>query len=245
MPSASSAAFAKYPTRGEEIANSLSHGLGLVLAIAGLPILTLIAQRAGDVSAVVGAAIFGVSAILLYLASTLYHAIGHPRIKAILRLLDHAVIYLLIAGTYTPIALGVLHGSWGWAMLGTIWTLALAGLIFKALAGMRFPRASTFLYLAMGWVAVIAIRPLWLHMAPARIGLVAGRRHGLQRRGDLLRARREVPLQPFHLAPVRARRHDLPFFRGAALCHLIPASTKCLRTVTGRLLRRLFSVLAC
>jgi len=175
MSSASSRSFAKSPTRGEEVANSLSHGLGLLLAIAGLPILTAHAERAGDASAVVGAAIFGVSAILLYLASTLYHAIPHPRIKAILRLIDHAAIYLLIAGTYTPIALGVLHGGWGWTMLGTIWTLALAGLMFKALAGVRFPRVSTFLYVAMGWVALIAIRPLWLHMAPAGLAwLLAG-----------------------------------------------------------------------
>ncbi len=82
-------------------------------------------------------------------------------------MLDHGAIYLLIAGTYTPITLGVLRGGWGWAMLGAVWTLALAGLVFKAFAGARFHRLSTVLYLAMGWLAVIAIRPLWLHMAPA------------------------------------------------------------------------------
>ena len=126
-------------------------------------------------SAVVGAAIFGSSAILLYLASTLYHAIPQPRIKDILRLLDHAAIFLLIAGTYTPITLGVLHGGWGWTLFGLIWGLALAGLIFKALVGVRFPRLSTLLYVAMGWVVVIAIRPLWLHMAAGGlIWLAAG-----------------------------------------------------------------------
>ncbi|TAL85250.1 MAG: hemolysin III family protein [Rhodanobacter sp.] len=162
-------------TRGEEIANSVSHGLGLLLALAGLPVLILHAVRTGGVSAVVGAAIFGGSAVLLYLASTLYHAITHQRIKAIFRALDHAAIYLLIAGTYTPIALGVLRGGVGWTMLGVIWSLALAGLLFKAMVGMRFPRVSTVLYVGMGWVALIAIRPLWLHMAPGGlIWLLAG-----------------------------------------------------------------------
>ena len=162
-------------TLGEEIANSVSHGLGLLLAIAGLPVLILHAVRTGGVSAVVGAAIFGSSAILLYLASTLYHAIAHPRIKAIFRALDHAAIYLLIAGTYTPIALGVLHGGVGWTLLGVIWSLALAGLLFKAMVGMRYPRVSTVLYVGMGWVALIAIRPLWMHMAAGGlIWLLAG-----------------------------------------------------------------------
>ena len=165
MPSMTTSSRARRPTFGEELANSLSHGLGLLLAIAGLPILVVHAEHRDSVSAVVGAAIFGSSAILLYLASTLYHAIPQQRIKDIFRLLDHAAIFLLIAGTYTPITLGVLHGGWGWTLFGLIWGLALAGLIFKALVGVRFPRLSTLLYVAMGWVVVIAIRPLWLHMA--------------------------------------------------------------------------------
>ena len=170
-----SASLARRPTFGEELANSLSHGLGLLLAIVGLPFLIVHAEHNGSVSAVVGAAIFGSSAILLYLASTLYHAIPQRRIKDILRLLDHAAIFLLIAGTYTPITLGVLHGGWGWTLFGLIWGLALAGLIFKALVGVRFPRLSTLLYVAMGWVVVIAIRPLWLHMAAGGlIWLAAG-----------------------------------------------------------------------
>ena len=180
MPSMTTASPARRPTFGEELANSLSHGLGLLLAIVGLPFLIshaliMHAEHHGSVSAVVGAAIFGGSAILLYLASTLYHAIPQPRIKDILRLLDHAAIFLLIAGTYTPITLGVLHGGWGWTLFGLIWGLALAGLIFKALVGVRFPRLSTLLYVAMGWVVVIAIRPLWLHMAAGGlIWLAAG-----------------------------------------------------------------------
>ncbi|OOG38559.1 MULTISPECIES: hemolysin III family protein [unclassified Rhodanobacter] len=165
MPRTSVSAITRHQTLGEEIANSLSHGFGLLLAIAALPILVIHAQHVGGISAIVGAAIFGSSAVLLYLASTLYHAISHQRLKAIFRALDHAAIYLLIAGTYTPITLGVLHGGWGWTMLGVIWSLALAGLVFKAMVGPRFPRVSTLMYVAMGWVVMIAIRPLWLHMS--------------------------------------------------------------------------------
>ena len=147
-------------TFGEEIANSVSHGLGLLLAIAGLPILIASALRSGGAAAVVGSAVFGTSAILLYLASTLYHAVPHERVKQILQRLDHAAIYLLIAGTYTPIALGVLRGNWGWSLLGAIWSLALLGVAFKLVVGARFHRLSTALYVAMGWAALIAIRPL-------------------------------------------------------------------------------------
>lgn len=162
-------------TLGEEISNSVSHGLGLLLAAIGLPVLIVHAVENGGPSAVVGAAVFGSSAVLLYLASVLYHAISHPRAKAVLQRLDHAAIYLLIAGTYTPFTLGVLRGGWGWALFGLVWGLALLGLLFKAFAGMRFPRMSTFLYVAMGWVALIAIRPLWLRVPmPGLIWLLAG-----------------------------------------------------------------------
>jgi hemolysin III len=166
---------ARHASFGEELANTLSHGLGLLLATAGLPLLILDALRRGGALPVLGAAVFGTSAILLYLASTLYHAIAHARAKTVLRRLDHAAIYLLIAGTYTPIALGVLRGSGGWALLGVIWTLAVAGVIFKILAGARFGRLSTVLYVAMGWLALVAIRPLWQHMAPGGLAwLFAG-----------------------------------------------------------------------
>ncbi len=162
-------------TRGEELANSISHGLGLLLAAAGLPVLVVRADQVGSGYAMAGALVFGGSAVLLYLASTLYHAAVKPRVKAILRALDHAAIYLLIAGTYTPITLGVLRGGWGWGLFGLVWGLALAGLLFKALGGLRFPHLSTVLYLAMGWVGVIAIHPLWVHMeAGGLIWLAAG-----------------------------------------------------------------------
>lgn len=170
MSSTLTPATSRDPTLGEEIANSISHGFGLLLASAGLPILIISALRAGSTTAVVASAIFGGSAILLYLASTLYHAVPHARIKALLQRLDYAAIYLLIAGTYTPVALGVLRGGWGWTLLGVIWGLALLGAVFKLAVGARFHRLSTALYVAMGWAALIAIRPLWLHMAPG--GLV-------------------------------------------------------------------------
>lgn len=166
MPAASTTTISRAQSLGEEIANSISHGLGLLLAIVGLPFLVVNAMHTGSALAVAGAAIFGSSAILLYLASTLYHAVSHERIKEMLQRMDHGAIYLLIAGTYTPITLGVLRGSWGWALLGVVWTLALAGVLFKTLVGVRFQHVSTLLYVAMGWGALIAIRPLWLHMAP-------------------------------------------------------------------------------
>ncbi|MGN2250176.1 hemolysin III family protein [Frateuria sp. GZRe14] len=166
---------ARASSTGEEIANSISHGLGLLLAIAGLPLLILDALQRGGALPVLGAAVFGGSAIVLYLASTLYHAIPHARAKSMLRRFDHAAIYLLIAGTYTPIALGVLRGGVGWALLAVIWTLAVAGVIFKLLVGARFHRLSTGLYVAMGWLALAAIRPLWQHMAPGGLAwLLAG-----------------------------------------------------------------------
>ena len=160
---------------GEEIANCISHGLGLLLAIAGLPLLVVNALHTRSGLAVAGAAIFGGSAILLYLSSTLYHAVPHARIKERLQRLDPGAIYVLIAGSYTPITVGVLRGSVGWSLLAGIWTLAVAGVIFKALAGARYDRLSTLLYVAMGWAAVVAIKPLWLHMQPGGLAwLFAG-----------------------------------------------------------------------
>jgi len=174
-PPTSPPASPQIPSRGEEIANSVSHGLGLLLAIIGLPFLVIGAMQTQSRLAVAGAAIFGGSAVLLYLASTLYHAVAHAQTKERLQRLDHSAIYILIAGTYTPITLGVLRGSWGWSLLAVVWTLAVAGVIFKALAGARYDRISTLLYLAMGWLALVAIKPLWLHMQPGGLAwLFAG-----------------------------------------------------------------------
>ena len=156
---------ARIPTFGEELANTISHGLGLVLATVGLPFLILDALHHGGEQAVFGASIFGGTAVLLYLASTLYHAVPHTRVKAWLLRLDYSAIYLFIAGTYTPIALGVVRGRWGWTLFAVVWSLALAGVIFKLLVGDRFHRLSTLLYLGLGWTGLIAIQPLWLNMS--------------------------------------------------------------------------------
>ena len=148
---------------GEEIANSVSHGAGFVMAVVALPLLVLRALPHGA-AAVVGASVFGATLALLYLSSTLYHALRHAGAKRVFRVLDHSAIYLLIAGTYTPFMLGVLRGAWGWSLLSVIWALAVTGVVLKSTLGMRFPRLSTAVYLLMGWMVVIAIRPLWMHM---------------------------------------------------------------------------------
>lgn len=160
---------------GEELANSLSHGVGFVLAVAATPILIIGAVRGGSAGAVVGNSIFGATMVVLYLASTWYHAVPVSRLKDRLHRLDHAAIYLLIAGTYTPFTLGVLGGPWGWSLFGIVWGAALVGVCDKLIAGIRHPRLSTALYLIMGWSVLIVIRPLVLSMPAQGLGwLVAG-----------------------------------------------------------------------
>ncbi len=149
---------------GEEIANSVSHGVGLLAAVAVVPVLVVSAVQRGSASAIVGASVFGATMVLVYLTSTLYHALPSNRAKRVFRILDHGAIYLLIAGTYTPITLGVLRGAWGWTLLGVVWGLALVGVVLKAIGGVRYLKLSTCLYLAMGWFALVAVKPLWLHM---------------------------------------------------------------------------------
>ncbi len=150
-------------TRGEEIANSISHGTGFVATLAGFPFLILGALQHGA-TAVVGAAVFGASMSTLYLTSTVYHALRSERAKRVARIVDHGAIYLLIAGTYTPFTLGALHGPWGWTLFAMIWALALFGVLLKSFGGIKYHKLSTALYLAMGWLIVIAARPLWLHV---------------------------------------------------------------------------------
>jgi len=160
---------------GEEIANSLSHGVGLLAAVAAIPTLVASAVRRGSVAGIVGASVFAVTVVLLYLTSTLYHALPRSRAKRVFRVLDHSAIFLLIAGTYTPFTLGVLHGTWGWALLGLVWGFAILGVVLKAVGGVRYPRLSTCLYLGMGWLILIAVKPLWLRVPPAGLlWLLAG-----------------------------------------------------------------------
>jgi hemolysin III len=147
-------------TRGEELANSISHGTGFLATLIALPVLVIDARPDGTV-AIVGAAVFAATAAFLYLTSTLYHALAQNRAKRVFRILDHGAIYLLIAGTYTPFTLGVLRGPWGWTLFACIWALAVAGIVLKAVAGVRHPRLSTGLYVAMGWLILVAAKPLW------------------------------------------------------------------------------------
>lgn len=144
----------------EEHANALTHGLGLVLALVGVPILIVLAAISGDAWRLVGVGIYGATLISLYLASTVYHAVRYLPAKRVLRALDHSAIYLLIAGTYTPFTLVNLRGAWGWTLFGLVWALALFGIIWKAVRVERQAVLSTVLYLAMGWLVVIAVGPL-------------------------------------------------------------------------------------
>jgi hemolysin III len=160
---------------GEEIANSLSHGIGLLLAIASLPILVHHAALRGTAADVVGASLFAGTAIILYLVSTLYHAMAAGRVKGWLNRLDHASIYLFIAGSYMPFLLGVLRGAWGWSLFGVVWGAAALGVAAKLLDRLKHPLWSTGLYVAMGWIALIAAAPLVERMSTAGlVWLIAG-----------------------------------------------------------------------
>ena len=160
---------------GEEIANSLTHGAGLLASLVGLPVLVVAAAGRGDAAHVVGCSVFAASLVTLYAASTIYHAVPPSRAKQLLRVVDHAAIYLLIAGTYTPFTLGVLRGAWGWTLFGVVWSLAGLGIIFKVLLGTRYPRASTIFYLAMGWLGVVAVQPMMAQVpAAGLLWLLAG-----------------------------------------------------------------------
>jgi hemolysin III len=161
-------------TSAEEIANAVSHGVGLVAILGATPFLIAAACRHGAVSGILGAALFAGSAALLYLASMLYHAAPAPR-KALFRMLDHLAIFFLIAGTYTPFALGPLRGALGWTIFAIAWLLAFLGVLFKIFARFRFPYLSTAMYIAMGWLAVFIIRPLARHLPiGGLLWLVAG-----------------------------------------------------------------------
>lgn len=146
---------------GEEIANSVSHGIGLLAALTACPILVMSALARGDRAGIAGAAVFATTMVLLYLASTIFHALPPSHAKRVFQILEHSAIYLLIAGTYTPFTLGVLHGAWGWTLFGLVWTMAVTGTVFKALGGVRYNTFSTWMYLAMGWLVLIAIEPVW------------------------------------------------------------------------------------
>ncbi len=151
---------ARPQTRAEELANGITHGAGLIFSLAALPVIALMASGTREPLYIAGSVVFGITMVLVYLTSTVYHVLREGRAKQLFRVLDHSAIYLLIAGTYTPFALGALRGPWGWTLLGVNWGLAVFGIVAKFTVGFRFPRLSTVLYLAMGWVGIVAIQPM-------------------------------------------------------------------------------------
>jgi hemolysin III len=160
-------------TTAEEIAHSVLHGLGIILSIAGLAILSAYAALHGTVWHVVGCSVFGATLILLYVASTLYHSIPNPGAKNVLRRLDHAAIYLLIAGTYTPYALGPLKGPLGWTLFTIVWGLALCGILLEVVPKLRRRGLAIALYLGMGWLVIFAIQPLARAISAEGVALLA------------------------------------------------------------------------
>lgn len=159
----------------DEIASALTHGLGAVAALAGGAVLITLAALYGDGWQLSASIVFGTTLLLLYVASTLYHSIQHPVAKGRLKVFDHCAIYLLIAGTYTPFTLIGLRGPWGWGLFAAIWTLAIAGVVFKLFYTGRFKLLSTIIYIAMGWLVVVAFKPMLSSLDGWTIGwLLAG-----------------------------------------------------------------------
>jgi hemolysin III len=160
--------------RREEMANTLTHGVGMLAALgAGATLITLAAYRS-SVWHIVATSIFVATLVMLYGASTAYHAVRSPTWKARLKVVDHAAIYLLIAGTYTPFTIGALRGGGGWSLFGAIWALAALGVVFKLFTAGRFKRVSTLIYVAMGWLVLIAVGPLVRHLEPVTLSWLLG-----------------------------------------------------------------------
>ena len=198
-----------------ELINVATHGVGLMLSIAGLVALVTLAASRGGTRHVVAYSVYGSTLIILYLASTFYHSVTAPRAKLVLRVIDHIAIYLLIAGTYTPFTLLTLRGGWGWSLFGVVWGLALLGSLFKILFIGRFAKTSLVIYLLMGWMVLVGIEPLLASAAPRRVGVAAGRGSGLHARRRVLRPEVDA-LPPRDLACLRHGRQRLPLLRGAA-----------------------------
>ncbi|MED4778917.1 hemolysin III family protein, partial [Bacillus atrophaeus] len=156
----------------EEIANAVTHGLGVLLSIPAIVYLVIFSANYGTVWDIVSFSVFGVSMLLLYLSSTLLHSIQHKKTKDILEIIDHSAIYVLIAGTYTPFLLGPLKGTLGFTMLIIVWSLALGGIVFKIFFVKRFIIVSTLVYLLMGWLMIIAVKPLYASLTGAGFGLL-------------------------------------------------------------------------
>jgi hemolysin III len=152
--------YSRVDTKKEEIASSIIHGIGALLSISGLSVLLALASRQGDALRLASISVYGATLIVLYISSTIYHISLNPGVKKVFHVFDHASIYLLIAGTYTPFCLVILRGNWGWSIFGIVWGIAVLGIVFKAFFTGRFKILSTILYLVMGWIVIIALKPL-------------------------------------------------------------------------------------
>ncbi len=171
-------------SQGEELANSISHGAGFLAAVIGTPFLLMRAVHLGGGRALLGMGVFAATTLLLYLSSAIHHWLAPGRAKDLFEVFDHAAIFLMIAGTYTPIALGVLWGPWGWSILGLIWPIAIFGVLLKTLRGLQPPRFTISLYVLMGWLLFIAFKPLTEHMPLPGLLLILG--GGLAYTGGLI-----------------------------------------------------------
>ncbi len=159
----------------EEVANSVTHGVGLALSVIGLAVLIAFTSLYGSVLHIVSCSVYGATLVMLYAASTLYHSFRSPRLKHIFKIIDHCSIYLLIAGTYTPFTLVMLRGTWGWGLFAVVWMLCFVGIIFKLFFVNRFMILSTIIYVMMGWLVIVAIKPMLAMIPPGCIlWLVAG-----------------------------------------------------------------------
>ena len=157
----------------DEVANCVTHGVGLALSVAGFVALVALAWARGDAWHVGSCAVYGASLVALYLASTLYHGARAPRAKRRLQALDHCGIYLLIAGTYTPFTLVTLRGPWGWTLFGLVWGLALAGILFRVLCGTRYRPVAVASYVLLGWLCVVAVKPILEHVPLGALAWIA------------------------------------------------------------------------
>ncbi|KAF1699640.1 PAQR family membrane homeostasis protein TrhA [Pseudoxanthomonas suwonensis] len=202
----------------DEIANALTHGLGAAVALAAGAVLITLAAIYGDGLQLAGAIVFSVALLLLYTASTLYHAIQHPVAKGRLKVFDHCAIYLLIAGTYTPFTLIGLRGPWGWGLFAAIWTLALAGVVFKLFFTGRFKRLSTAIYIAMGWLVLVAAKPMLSSLDGWTLGWLIGG-GGAYTLGTVFYHRESIPYSHaiWHL-----------FVIAGSVCHFVAVSAQVL-----------------
>ena len=164
--------FERVQSLGEEIANSITHGMGAALSLVALPFLVMAGLPHGA-GVVTGNIVFGASLFLLYISSTIYHSLARNRAKRVFRIIDHSAIYVLIAGTYTPFMLGVLRGPWGWSLLAVVWGLAALGVGLTSAVGVKYPKMSVVVYILMGWLIVVAVKPLMTHLPPAGLAWLA------------------------------------------------------------------------